>query len=186
MEQRDKKKFAALMAAMAEVFDRGAEISALKMDLYFKALERYPIDHISLAISNLIQGRVFPSLPKPAEIIQEIQGKAENRATEAWLLALEGIRRVGNYQSVKFVDPVIHSVIQAMGGWPRFCDGEAKDEKWKQKEFERLYTVIAERPGKHPQYLPGDHELQNAALGHEQKQEIVQIGFEQEKIRLIK
>jgi hypothetical protein len=190
MQTADLKKFAVLMATLAEVFDAGKEVSKIKMEIYFKSLEKHPIEHISQAISNMINTRVYPSFPKPAEILQEINGRNENRATEAWLEVLEAVKRIGNYQSVKFADPVIHSVVQVMGGWDQLAGSMTLDEeKWKQKEFERLYQVM-ERRGDHPAYLPGYCEMQNGAkqiavyeerTGEKFKQNIVLIGSDETK-----
>jgi hypothetical protein len=185
MQTADLKKFAVLMATLAEVFNDGKEVSKIKMEIYFKSLEKYPIEHISQAISNMINNRVYPSFPKPAEILQEINGRAENRATEAWLKVVDAVARIGNYQSVKFSDPVIHSVVQVMGGWPQLCQMESKEEHWKQKEFERLYEVIASREGKHPDYLPGTVEMENYRTGFDREPEVVCIGYDKQKIKMI-
>jgi len=185
MQAIDYEKFAVMMATLAEVFNDGKGVSKIKVEIYFKSLEKHPIEHISQAISQMINTRVYPSFPKPAEILQEINGKSENRATEAWLDVLTAIRRIGNYQSVKFSDPAIHSVVNAMGGWPQLCMMEMSDEKWKQKEFERLYEVIAARDGKHPEYLPGTTEMENYRTGHERELDVVRIGFDKQKIKMI-
>ena len=55
-----------------------------------------------------------------------------------------------------------------MGGWQQFCGMLTEEEKWKAKEFERLYVVISERQSaNHPKYLPGTHEVINGAHGRE-------------------
>ena len=166
MVERDRAKFAGLIVSLSEVFDSGNEPSKTKMQLYWLALQTYQIEQIQKAVSAIIQTRVFPSLPKPAEIIQEIDGLAEDRATNAWLEAVAAIRRVGSYSSIKFHDPVIGGVIDGMGGWPEFCNTPEKELKWKQKEFVQLYRIIAQR-GRFPNYLPGRIEMQNRAGGYE-------------------
>lgn len=181
MKHEDRKKFAALMASMAEVFDGKDEVSALKMEIYYKTLESYPIEHISVAVSSLMKSRVYPSMPKPAEIIGEIEGKNKHSATLAWLKVVSGISRVGNYQSVQFDDPVIHSAIQAMGGWAQLGLVKNDDLHWKQKEFEKLYEIFTERGGKHPAYLPGIHEEVNVVNGFNVIPVPVKIGFEEQK-----
>lgn len=180
MQQQDELKFAELMAVLAEVYDDGRPPSKLKMEVYYRALEQFDIGDIEKAVKGLIYGRVTASFPKPAEIIQEIRGTTSNQATGAWIDVLDTIKRVGHYQSVKFADPVIHSVINVMGGWPRLA-GEMliDDEKWKQREFERLYEVLSKNPrGKHPDYLPGWIEVDNNAKGHQVETEIIKIGYE--------
>lgn len=181
----DYQKFAMIMATLAEVFDDGKAVSKIKAEIYFKALESHTIEHISKAVTRLIKTRVFPSFPKPAELLQEIEGRNENRATDAWIKVINAVRRIGNYESVRFSDPVIHSVIQSLGGWPQLCMMEIKAETWKQREFEKLYAVISERPGKHPEYLPGTCEIDNAARGYDLTPNIRMIGFGKTALKMV-
>jgi len=179
MTKQDELKFAELMAVLAEVYDDGRPPSKLKMEVYYRALEQFDIESIEKAVKGLIFTRTTASFPKPAEIIQEIRGTTANRATMAWLDVLEAVKRAGNYRSVKFSDPVIHGVIEVMGGWVKLAESLKWDEeKWKQKEFEKLYEVLAKNPrSKNPEYLPGLQEIQNAANGYETEPEIVKIGY---------
>ncbi|MEN6423299.1 MAG: DUF6475 domain-containing protein [Smithella sp.] len=144
-------------------------------DLYWKVLEPFTDEECEAAFKEIIYENKF--FPKPADFREVLVGKKTNRATLAWLEVLGSVARIGNYQSVKFDDPVIHSVINAMGGWPQLCMMEKNEEKWKQKEFERLYEVISSRKGNHPEYLIGTHEQENFKTGHEIEKEVVQIGF---------
>lgn len=184
MTKQDELKFAELMAVLAEVYDDGRPPSKLKMEVYFQTLKQFNIGEIENAIKGLIYTRTTASFPKPGEIIQEIRGTESNRATMAWLDVLETVKRIGHYQSVKFSNPVIHSVIEAMGGWIRMAGEMTIDEeKWKQREFERLYEILSQSPrGKHPEYLPGACERDNAANGHQVENEIAKIGFERLRI----
>lgn len=180
MKKQDKIRFAKVMAVLSEIFDQGKEPSEFKIELYFQALIEFEIGSVERAATAIMKGRVYSSLPKPAEIIQEIRGTTQNQATMAWLSVLETIKHVGHYQSVKFSDPVIHNVIEAMGGWIRLAGEMITDEeKWKQKEFEKLYEVLAKNPrDKNPEYLPGWIEIHNTANGYEVESGIVKIGFE--------
>lgn len=185
MTDIDKREFAAKMAILSEVFDDAREISKLKMEVYFRALEKYEIDQISKAISAMITERIYPSFPKPAEIVREIEGKKEDKGALAWIQVLGALRHCGVWDSAKFSDPVIHSVIQAMGGWIELGETLTVDqEKWKGKEFERLYAIMSARGGKHPGYLVGIHERDNAARGYHPGPVINMIGFD-EAIRMI-
>jgi len=85
---------------------------------------------------------------------------------------------------VRFDDPVIHAVIEAMGGWVRLAgDMKADEEKWKQKEFERLYQVLSKNPRDNvPSYLPGLCEIQNAANGYDITSNPVMIGNERKQL----
>jgi len=183
-KQQDELKFAELMAVLAEVFDDGRPPSRLKMEVYYQALEQFDIESIEKSVKCLIFTRTTASFPKPAEIIQEIRGTCNDRATMAWLDVLETVKRMGQYQSVMFADSVIHSVIESMGGWIRLAGEMTTDEeKWKQREFERLYEVLSKNPrDKMPEYLPGLIEIQNAANGYGVKTPVTKIGYERLQI----
>ncbi len=149
------------MAVLSEIFDQGKEPTEFKIALYYQALIDYDIVAIEQAATAIIKGRVYPAFPKPGEIIQEIEGSKEDRAVIAWGELVEAIKKVGPYQSVNFGDPVTHSVIEFMGGWPATGDWLESEIKWKQKEFERLYVVMKARGGDEIKHLPGIHEMQN-------------------------
>lgn len=164
MVERDAKQFAVIIASLAEVFS-DKEPSKNVISLYWMALKEYTIEQIQKAASDIIQGRVYPSMPKPAEIIEAIRGTQGDRATRAWIDVLRAVRRIGTYESVKFKDPVIHAVIEQMGGWSEMGNMLVDDEKWKQKEFERLYPIMEAR-GNLPDYLPGREEISNTSKGY--------------------
>jgi len=170
---RDEIKFKEYLATLCELHDR--TMSKLLTDLYWKVLEPFSDEECEEAFKLIIYDSKF--FPKPADFREVLLGKKANKATESWLEVLGAVSKIGNYQSVKFDNPVVHSVINAMGGWPQLCMMEKADEKWKQKEFERLYEVISSRNGNHPEYLIGTHEQENFRTGQEVETEIVQIGF---------
>jgi hypothetical protein len=175
---KDQIKFKEYMATLCEIHDK--TMSSILIDLYWKVLEPFTDEQCEKAFQEVIISSRF--FPKPVDMIELIHGKRDHESTRAWLSAYDAICRVGNYSSVKFRDPVIHSVIGSMGGWPTFCSMTTDEAKWKQKEFERIYQVISEREGRHPEYLPGTTELVNSANGFNVKHEIVNIGFNELKM----
>lgn len=170
---KDERKFKEFMIVLFELFDK--PMSEMLMSIYWKTLEPFTDAECQKAFETVIATARF--FPKPVDFIEALQGKEEDRAARAWLLVAHAIRRVGNYKSVKFVDPAIHSVIQDMGGWVKLCDTLEKDMTWRQREFENLYSILGHE-GKHPEYLCGTIELQNSANGYDVKLEIAQVGFE--------
>ncbi len=55
------------------------------------------------------------------------------------------------------------------------------DEKWKQREFEKLYAIMEKR-GNHPAHLAGRFEIDNTARGYlENVDPPIQIGFDETK-----
>jgi len=157
---KNKSAFKNFMAGIGEMFDK--QITPILSKIYWKALEPFTNDQCQKAFNEIILSSRF--FPKPVDIIEAIQGRQENQSILAWIKVIRAIRNVGAYQSVKFDDPIIHSVIEVMGGWPALCSGSADDEKWKQKEFERLYCTMSNLEN-HVKYLPGIVERENSVNG---------------------
>lgn len=177
MNIQDEKRFAEIMAALAEIFDNGKEPTTMKISLYYTALEGFTIEQITEAVKMMVRERVYPSFPKPGEIIEVIQGSQNDRAALAWTQVVDALISVGPYLSVEFKDHVIHSTINAMGGWIELGKVTNDELKWKQKEFESFYTIFS-RKQDHPEYLPGSLEIENSARNFSQHiPERVKIGF---------
>jgi len=91
MKSEDAKKFKELLVQMSEVFDDGKKISELKTVIYFDILANYKIEKIELAVKTLFKSRIYPGFPKPAEIIQLLDGtnndiyKQQLAENEQWL-----------------------------------------------------------------------------------------------------
>ena len=169
----DARKFKEYMTVLCELFDK--PVSGMLTSVYWKALQPFTDDECKRAFEAVMaQSRFFP---KPVDFIEILRGKAEDRAAAAWIKVVEAVRRIGPWQSVAFDDPVIHSVFKFWGGWPVVANWQEAELKWKQKEFERLYGIMATGGGGgHPSYLPGLSEIKNAADGFDVKAEVVRIG----------
>jgi len=173
---KSQRIFKEYMTALAEI--HGKQLSSLLNSLYWKALEPFSDEQCEKVFKELILTSKY--FPKPADFIEILGGKKEDMAARAWIKVVDTIRQIGNYQSVQFDDPVIHSVFKFWGGWGVTADWKESDLKWKQKEFEKLYTVMASGK-KHPSYLPGTTEIQNDAHGYHDEPNIVKIGFDEQQ-----
>jgi hypothetical protein len=157
MKRRDDQtKFAGLMKALAEVFDGSIQPSPLKIELYFKALEQYPIEKLELAVSKMIKERAYSSFPKPAKIRENIESKhARDGALkprieiEAWLLTGAPYPQ----------DPAIQEVIKSYGGARRLGMTPFNDLKFLLRDLEDRYETISLR---HPELL--EQEARSAAV----------------------
>ena len=178
--QKDAVRFAELMAVLAEVYDDGRPPNKIKTEIYFQALKQYDISTLQQAIEHIIKTRVFPSFPKPGEIVQEIESAKGDLALLAWTQVVTAIKRIGPWKSVRFGDPTIHAVVEFMGGWPAAGDWRDDELKWKQKEFERLYGVMKIR-GEAVKYLPGLFEISNEANGYPGLDKPIAIGVDDGK-----
>lgn len=164
MDQCNEREFADLIKALAEIWE--TPMSPVKSELYFKALEDLTIEQVKRAVYQIIKSRTFASMPKPGEIREAIEGTKQDKATEAWLLLDYAVRYIGHWSSVQFDDSVIHSVVEAMGGWEYLCTAENSKWKWKRKEFENLYPIMAKRTS-HSEFLLGETARMNMVSGYE-------------------
>ena len=79
-------------------------------------------------------------------------------AFNAWQAVVTAMQKSGGCQSVRFSDPVIHSVIEAMGGWMRVCT--LPFDTWLERQFCEYYGYCESRQS-HPEYCPGTYEIEN-------------------------
>ncbi|MCX5829307.1 MAG: DUF6475 domain-containing protein [Deltaproteobacteria bacterium] len=175
---KNEVKFKELFTLVCELYDK--KVSATLAGIYWETLKPFTDDQCERAFKEAMLTLKF--FPKPVDLLEILRGKAEDRATLAWIKVIEAVRRIGHYQSVQFGDPVIHSVFKFWGGWSVTVNGDWDESnlKWKQKEFEKLYATMSQ-DNNHPRYLPGKCEIDNAARGFDIKSEIIKIGFENEK-----
>ena len=106
----------------------------------------------------------YPTDNLVALIREQITVKVEEKSLFAWEAVLKAMKKYGAYNSVKFNDPIIHSVIPIMAGsWADFC--HIPLDKWMQKEFINNYKIMGKR-NEHPEYLKGICEIENTANGY--------------------
>ena len=184
MNNNDKKQFAGLMVGLSEVYDK--EITQPLMQLYFESLKDYSIKEVSAAFTRHIKtpdsGRFFP---KPADVIQMLEGSADDKALLAWSKVREAIERHGAYESIVFDDKIIHKVIFELGGWLYLCECKESDISFKANEFMKRYRAYTVKglSGHIPSKLIGLTEAQNSKDGFDDfVAEPVLIGGEEKKL----
>ena len=164
MQNKDFKKFMALLALVADTYSQ-PRLSEDAVKLYFKVLSDYSLDEVSQAIMEHI--KQSPYMPKPADIIRIIEGTAEDRASEAWYYVLKAIQQYGYYESVQFDNPAIHYAIERMGGWQKLCQLTEEELPFRERDFIKHY-VRGERMAswdKVPLRFMGKHEQDNVFNG---------------------
>ena len=139
MEEREYNSFAEVLTALAELFD--TELSASKVRLYFEALRDLSLEEVRHA-GNLI-ARLSKFFPRPADFREYVEPDLETRASIAWSKVERAFWRAGIHRSVVFDDPVIHAVMDALGGWTRYCNLPEDRVVWWRKDFERLYRLYS-------------------------------------------
>jgi len=178
MKESDLREFTGIMDDLAEML--GGDMSPRKYELYFAALFDLDIADLRKAGNYIANTATF--FPKPIDFRNAINGNQDEAAIIAWEKVQKGKSKAGQYQSVKFDDPVIHTVIKLMGGWGAVCRLEGHDdEKWQRIEFEKTYKAIQGSNKDHPEYLPGIADVENEARGLEYKKPIIIITSQPEK-----
>jgi hypothetical protein len=156
---QNRMKFAENMAGLGEAF--GTEITELKGKIYWQVLDRFSDDQVERAILESISTLKF--FPKPAELIELIEGKSEEKSLVAWDELLTAIQRHGSYASVRFEDAKITKAVELMGGWLELCSMTEDETKFRRAEFQKIYSSLrGEFP---PKTLAGRYELDNAMRG---------------------
>lgn len=177
MKSTDRERFTKLMVGLGEYY--GKQVTPMLADIYWNGLQAYDFEAVNAAVNlhvkNTDNGQF---MPKIADIERSLHGNTSTRAMQAWVKVSKAIQEVGSYQSVKFDDSLIHSVIDDMGGWPQLGQTNIDELPFKIKEFERRYMAYLQVPPMReaPPMLPGIYERTNATLGYHGSTDVKLIG----------
>lgn len=168
MRNDDRAALGAMLGKVMSVY--GKQITSGFVDVFFDALSGYDLESVRRGLNAHVQNPdsgQFP--PKPADVVRLIDGTSQDQGMQAWSRVDKAVRRVGPYQSVVFDDPIVHRVLDDMGGWVKLCNtGSEEDYKFQGLEFARRYRafVIAGGVGDdYPHYLIGLSEADNGNGG---------------------
>ena len=116
MQNHNLIEFTATLIKIGELY--GKAISEILTDLYWQSLKGFEWQDVKQAfeahIHNPDNGQYFP---KPADLVRFIEGSGETKALQAWAKVEKAVTHVGAYQSIIFDDPLIHAVLEDLGGW---------------------------------------------------------------------
>jgi hypothetical protein len=153
------------MAVLVEVFDK--ELTPQRVEIYFRALAAYPIDRIVDAVEEAV--RTLKFFPKPAELIELIEGSPEDQAEHAWLQFWAALTRGGTYRSLYCEDGVVAETIRRLyGSWadawniPR-PESDPPGHQIHHKNFVATYRDLTRQRQRWDFYLVGKFEAENLA-----------------------
>jgi len=174
MDEQDRAKFAELVTEALGFYRQ--DVTDFQLDVWWQSLKAFEYAEVERAFSIHIQNPdrgQFP--PRPADITRLLRGGAGDRALQAWSRVEKAIRHVGPYRSVIFDDPIIHRVIDEMGGWIRLCEVNTdKDLEFRGQEFRtRFQGYAVRRPQDWPPQLPGYAEADARARSLEPPEPLV-------------
>ena len=138
MNQNDYDDFDETIVAVGEQYGKSLS-EGVKM-LYWQGLINYDLKAVQQALYRHIRNPDNGQfMPKVADIIRMLQGSTQDSALIAWSKVDKAVRSVGTQVTVVFDDPIIHRVLQDMGGW--LALGTKQETEWPfvAKEFENRY-----------------------------------------------
>jgi len=98
----DEKQWALALGAIAEIYGRELNSTALRVYYEIFKEEGFTVNQINQASKHLLKTREFTSMPTPAEFINAIKGSNEDQAELQSHIVLQAVR--GDSQI--FTDPV--------------------------------------------------------------------------------
>ena len=166
MNQNDLAAFTDLLTMVSALYR--TPLSRKSLELYWDILRCFEWQEVKTAFQTHLtdpdSGQYFP---KPADVVRHLRGNSETQALRAWGKVEEAIRNIGCYASVVFDDPIIHVVIEEMGGWIRLCHTFLKDLPFRAHEFKKHYVgYVNHLPSSYPKQLIGLEAHQNGVHGY--------------------
>jgi hypothetical protein len=169
MSPSDKAKFMDVLSGVHDFY--GRDLSKFAVAVWLQACETFDVEQVTKALSaHLMDAERGQFMPKPADIVRQLQGTNTDRSLIAWGKVMDACQRVGAYTSVCFDDGIIHAAIEDMGGWVKLCRSNTDELGYLQKRFCDAYKAYAGRSDvTFPALLAGEHDIGNAARGYRAK-----------------
>lgn len=165
MNTGDKPQFQKLITAVLAFYRQ--DVSEFALQVWWAACEAFDIEQVRKALNaHAIDPDRGQFAPKPADIVRALQGTRTDQARVAWGKLFDAMQRVGAYQSVVFDDPIIHIVVNDIGGWQKLCRSSLDDLSYQEHRFCESYRAYVARPvAEYPAKLLGEFECINRMEG---------------------
>jgi hypothetical protein len=137
-------EFSKLYLAVHAMYKRpnDPEANEIVYELFYESVKQFGFEAVKKAFSVHIQSPDNGQwMPKPADIVRIISGTSKDNSHVAWSKVKKSISAVGSYETIVFDDPIIHRVIQDMGGWINLCSTSIEELPFKGNEFKSRYTA---------------------------------------------
>lgn len=165
MQESDKAKFSTLVTEVLAFYRQDA--SRFAMSVWWEACKGFDFEQVSKAFnSHAMDPERGQFAPKPADVVKALQGTKTDRSRMAWGRAFDAMQRIGAYRSVTFDDPVIHAVIEDLGGWTKLCRSDLNELSYLEHRFCEAYRAYSGRTDlAYPAKLIGEFEAINRHEG---------------------
>src|SRR5690606_19279218 len=144
MTPQDRERFATLITDVLGFYGQSPSMFALTV--WWQACQPFELKAVERALGrHAMDPERGQFAPKPADLVRQLQGTPTDRASKAWSTVLDACSRVGAYQDVVFDDPIIHAVVEDLGGWPALCRIDTERLSYTQHRFTEAYRGYANR-----------------------------------------
>lgn len=166
MSPEQRAKFIEVLSGVHDFYTK--DMSKFALRVWLQACETFDVEQVSKALSaHLMDAERGQFMPKPADIVRQLQGTKTDRSLLAWGKVLDAMQRVGAYQSVVFDEAAIHAAIEDNGGWPNVCRAKTDELPFLEKRFCDSYKAYVTKGDFHyPGELAGVHAIENCANGY--------------------
>lgn len=166
MDEFDLPAFTQLMTWISAIY--GQSFNEIGIDAYWGLLQSFSFSLVREALTqHILHPEKGKFLPKPCDVTCYAHGNEKTQALRAWNKVEAAIKGVGSYTSVVFDDPLIHAVLEDMGGWITLCEIELKNLPFRAKDFQQSYAgYVLRPPARYPKYLIGRTEKENCQHAH--------------------
>lgn len=157
-------EFVKLLTALSISY--GDTLNEFIIERYWLTLKRFEFSAVKNALEALTTHNPDRGhkMPEASDVVRYLEGGTQVKALQAWGYVLKVIRCVGSYQSIIFDDPILHRVIDDMGGWIRLCETTVRELNFLGQTFQKLYNAYAlNPPEEYPRKLTGRFDDENPA-----------------------
>ncbi len=165
MKPADRAKFLEVLAGVHGFYRQ--ELSKFAAEVWEQACTGFEVEQFTKALSaHLMDPERGQFMPKPADIVRQLQGTQTDRSLLAWGRVLKAMESIGAYTDVDFQDPAIHAAVEDAGGWVTICRTTYDELPFVQRRFTEAYKAYVRSPAVDvPIKLLGQHSIANAAIG---------------------
>lgn len=138
MTNSDYDDFVGVLGMVYTMYDKTPNAPTLQ--LWWNLLKDFELNVVKKGfeahLSNPDRGQY---LPKPADILRQLEGSTLDLALLAWSKVDHAVKTIGPYKDIVFDDPIIHAVIHDMGGWIGLGDKTLDEWPFVGNEFHNRY-----------------------------------------------
>lgn len=138
MTPDDRQVFVETVLGFAEL--KGKQLSAPSIELYWRALQHWPLDAFRAAAEQLVRTCEFMPGPKDFE---DLRKAGRPTAGEAWAAVMIAVRG-GAYQQSRrpVVDELTDRAVAGIGGYHLIGMGESSKNHFLAKQFTEVFEAI--------------------------------------------